>query len=464
MRAESPLHRRSFLRWSAASVAIGPAFQSLAARIARADPAGLCSRGYGPLAPVKDRETGLELIQLPEGFRYSSFGWTNEPQFDGSPTPGAHDGMAVTHDQDGIVIMTRNHEIAAVGQAFGKPAITYDARARGGCTNLMFDTKTGTWVKGWPGISGTVRNCAGGATPWGTWLTCEETTLGPRDEYEGQAFDYAETHGWIFEVPPLGDADPRPLKSMGRMWHEAVVLDPETGIAYETEDRDDAGFYRFLPATPQKLAEGGRLQMLGARGKKVLKKGLRVGAVFDVDWVDIEDPMRTDSPNSRDHQGVYHQGRLAGGSTFARLEGVCYGRGKIYITATSGGDAERGQVWEFDPRGQTLTLVFESPGERVLDMPDNMCISPRGGIVLCEDGVSTPQRLHGLTEGGKLFTFAANNIDFTDTPFRSFAQKDYRSAEWCGATFSHDGQWLFVNLQSPGVTFAITGPWEKGLI
>ncbi|MCH2114411.1 MAG: PhoX family protein [Pirellulales bacterium] len=464
MRYESSLNRRGFLRWSAASVAIGPTFQSFAARIARADLNALRSPGYGPLKPAIDASTGLKLIQLPEGFRYMSFGWTGDSQFDGTPTPSDHDGMAVTHDQDGLVTMSRNHEIAVLGSPPTKPAITYDRRALGGCTNLMFDTNAGKWVKSWTAIAGTVRNCAGGATPWGTWLTCEETTLGPGDRDNGQLFDYGETHGWIFEVPARGDADPKPLKSMGRMWHEAVVIDPISGIAYETEDREDAGFYRFLPHTPSKLAEGGRLQMLRAKGKSVLKKGLRVGAVFDVDWVDIEDPLRADSPSTKDRQGVYDQGRAAGGSTFARLEGTCYGHGKIYVTATAGGDAERGQVWEFDPYRQTLTLIFESPGESVLDMPDNMCSSPRGGILLCEDGNSTPQRLQGLTEDGRLFTFAANNIDFSNVSYKKFEKKDFRSAEWCGATFSNSGKWLFVNIQRPGVTFAITGPWQDGLV
>ncbi|MEZ6147414.1 MAG: DUF839 domain-containing protein [Planctomycetaceae bacterium] len=458
------LKRRDFLRLSAATVAVGTTFDALNARICRGDVTGLKSEGYGPLRPVADEITGMELLQLPEGFRYLSFGWTGEPMADGMPTPHTHDGMAVTSDKDGKIILTRNHEIAETGRPLGPPEITYDAKATGGCTNLLFDSLSEKWIKSWPSIAGTVRNCAGGPTPWGTWLTAEETTLGPGDEYDGKTFDYEQTHGWVFEVQPDGKSDPRPIKGLGRIWHEAVAIDPETGIVYETEDRKEAGLYRFVPDAPGDLRVGGRLQMLKAVGRADLRKGLSVGQKFDVQWVDIDDPERADSPGTHDHQGVYRQGVQGGGSTFARLEGAWYGNKRIYVTATSGGDAERGQVWEYNPQEEVLTLKFESPGMDVLDMPDNMCVSPRGGIVLCEDGDIVPQRLHGLTADGRLFTLAANNIDFRNggAPY-GIPAKDYRAEEWAGATFSFDGKWLFVNIQTPGVTFAITGPWGEGL-
>lgn len=459
------LKRRDFLRLSASTIAVGATFDALTSRISKGDASSLRSSGYGPLRPVADEVTGLKLLQLPEGFRYLSFGWTGEPMADGSPTPHTHDGMAVTSDTDGQIILSRNHEIAETGRPIGSESITYDAKATGGCTNLLFDANREKWVRSWPSISGTVRNCAGGPTPWGTWLTCEETTLGPGDEYDGKRFDYEQTHGWVFEVQPEGESDPRPLKGLGRIWHEAVAIDPETGIVYETEDRKQAGLFRFVPDEPGNLRAGGTLQMLKAVSRDDLRKGIKTGQTFDVAWVDIEDPERADTPGTNDHQGVYRQGVEAGGSTFARLEGAWYGNERIYVTATSGGDAERGQVWELDPQEQTLTLRFESPGMDVLDMPDNMCVSPRGGIVLCEDGDIVPQRLHGLTPDGQLFTLAANNIDFSrgGAPY-GLAQEDYRDQEWAGATFSFDGSWLFANIQTPGVTFAITGPWGDGLV
>ncbi len=464
--------RREFLVRSAASVAIGGTFQALTSRLSRGSERDLYSPGYGPLWPVADESTGLDLLCLPEGFRYVSYGWTGDEMADGRPTPSTHDGMAVISERDGIVTLSRNHELNEDGPAIGDPAVTYDERASAGCTNLTFDTNAGKWLKSWVSLSGTVRNCAGGPTPWGTWLTCEETTLGPGEEYEGKTFNYAQTHGWVFEVPADAPADPQPLKGLGRLWHEAVAVDPQTCIVYETEDRPDSGIYRFLPNTPQKLRDSGRLQMLSVAKRPKLKKGVKVGRTFDVTWVDIEDPERADSPGTHDHQGVYHQGVAAGGSTFARLEGAWYGNNRIYFTATSGGAAERGQVWEYSPQDETLALIFESPGMHVLDMPDNMCVSPRGGIVLCEDGDVVPQRLHGLTQDGRLFPFAANAVDFSALtassrsrgPSDRIAAKDYRAEEFAGATFSNDGTWLFVNIQEPGVSLAITGPWAEGLI
>lgn len=465
----SEFSRRDFLRWSAATVAIGGTFDALSARIARGDARDLLTAGYGALRPVKDQTTGLELLRLPEGFSYQSYGWVGDPMDDGTPTPGVHDGMAVTFDEDGTIIMSRNHEIAETGQPIGGPGITYDQRATGGCTNLEFNTDRGEWVKAWPSMSGTVRNCAGGPTPWGTWLTCEETTLGPGDEYGGKTFDYAQTHGWVFEVQPQGESDPRPIKGLGRLWHEALAIDPATGIVYETEDRTDAGLFRFVPNKPGQLHEDGKLQMLGVKEHPVLKNGLQIGQTFDIHWVDIEDAERADRPGTYDHQGVHGQGVDAGGSIFNRLEGAWYADGRVYITSTEGGDAKKGQVWEINPGEQTLTLVFESPGRHVLDMPDNLCVSPRGGIVLCEDGKNVPLRLHGLTPDGRLFAFVANMTDFSTQPYkrdvsgRTF-DVDYRNSEWAGATFSRNGKWLFANLQRPGITFAITGPWGEGLV
>ncbi len=468
----SRINRRNFLRLSASSLAFAPAMQAFAERVSLSDTSGLRSPGFGQLRPVKDGTTGLELLQLPEGFSYWSYGWAGDPLEDGTPTPEAHDGMAVTQEKDGVVTLTRNHEVRGAIGSFARPAITFDANAGGGCTNLLFDCKQGKWLKSWASLAGTVRNCAGGATPWNTYLTCEEITLGPDGIHDGVAYDYGKNHGWVFEVLPDGDSNPQPLKAMGRFCHEAVAIDPKTNIVYQTEDQDTSGFYRFLPDAGNQLAEGGRLQMLRARGKQVLHKGLSVGQVFDTDWVDIEEPLRVDSPGTSDGKGVFEQGKAQGGAVFIQLEGACFGHEKVYITASGGGNAGRGQIWEYDPQEETIKLLFESPGWQLLNMPDNPTVSPRGGIVLCEDGDDhggpeehvQPQRLIGLTQDGRLFDFAANNLDFRKLPVKNVEAADYREEEWCGATFSFDGNWLFANIQSPGITFAITGPWQKGLI
>lgn len=230
---------------------------------------------------------------------------------------------------------------------------------------------------------------------------------------------------------------------------------------YLTEDRKTAGFYRFTPASQGNLAAGGKLQMLKAIGATDLRQGSVIGQTYNASWVDIENPERAHSPGTDDTLGVFSQGKAQDATTFARLEGCWYGNGLVYLNATSGGAAELGQVWQYDPRNETIKLIFESPSVFVLDSPDNIVVSPRGGLVLCEDGKSIPQHLRGLTPDGRIFTLAANNITLNGE--RNAIAGDFRAEEWCGATFSPDGRWLFVNIQTPGIMFAITGPWGEGL-
>lgn len=450
--------RREFLirTGRASSLAVATAFQAflgshvLAGRRRPGPPI--------PLRPVADETTGLPLLQLPEGFRYLSHGWTGDLLADGTPTPGVHDGMAVIRAEAHRLVICRNHELSGSGRPFAEESRCFDRRGPGGCVNLTFDPANGRWGSGLPSISGTVKNCAGGPTPWGTWLTCEETVLGPGDEDDGQRLDYEQEHGWIFEVPAEGATHPQPLKGMGRFVHEAIAVDPGTGIVYETEDAKTAGFYRFVPDQPGELSRGGRLQMLAAAGADDLRRTAAVGQTFDVGWVDIPEPERAHSPGTSDRAGVFQQGKAQRGTTFARLEGCWFGNDRVYFVSTSGGAAEAGQVWAYDPVQEQLQLLFESPSREVLDSPDNMTVRPQGGIVLCEDGDHVPNRLHGLTAAGELFPIAANNVVLEGE--RNGIRGDFRDQEWAGATFSPDGRWLFANLQKPGITLAITGPWE----
>ncbi|MEP3480165.1 MAG: alkaline phosphatase PhoX [Fuerstiella sp.] len=459
--------RRSFLQ-STASFSLAASFHSFLGRVATAG-LGYRVSGYGPLRPTPDETTGIPLLNLPEGFSYRSFSWTGDVMSDGNLTPPDHDGMGVIADHDGILTIVRNHEITTSSVPFGTAAIQYDAKAGGGCAALKFNSKTGEWLEVKPVLAGTVKNCAGGPTPWGTWLSCEESVFGPGSKDDGKILDFESEHGWVFEVDPSNPGTPVPLKDMGRFVHEAVAIDPATGYVYETEDRGLAGFYRFLPNTPGKLVEGGKLQMLKVAGATDLRTGLKVGQAFDVSWVDIEDVQRAHSKESKpteeedgDCHGVYSQGKALGAATFARLEGCWFGNERVYLDSTSGGDKGTGQIWEYNPREERLTLIFESPSAEVLDSPDNLTVSPRGGIVLCEDGDVLPHRIHGLTAEGSLFTFAENNVVLNGE--RNGFKGDFRAQEWAGATFSPDGKWLFVNVQTPGMTLAITGPWGQGLI
>lgn len=421
--------------------------------------------GYGELAPSAD----CPQLALPAGFHCVMLSEAGQPMTDGSPTPNAFDGMAAFPMHHGGIRLIRNHEIrdgAAVARPFGNAAMAYDAKGGGGTTSLEVRVRrdgTRELVRDFVSLTGTQVNCAGGPTPWGSWITCEETT-------EGLTAGRTRPHGYVFEVPVKAEHQvvPLPIKSMGRFTHEALAVDPDTHIIYLTEDRTfaagdpaqpGAGFYRFLPHRSPNLLAGGRLQMLAIEGKANYNTGTgqQPGRSLSATWVDIAnpDPVLAET----DPSAVFRQGLAAGGAIFQRLEGCWYGDGSIFFNATSGGDAGAGQVWQFSPQGRShgrLSLVFESPSPDVLDAPDNIVVSPRGGIVVCEDG-GGQQFLRGLTQRGRIFDFATN-----------LANGD----EFAGACFSPDGDTLFVNIQgstsavggNKGMTFAIWGPWREGAL
>ncbi|RJL35988.1 alkaline phosphatase PhoX [Bailinhaonella thermotolerans] len=480
------LGRRGFLAGVAATAGFG-ALDGLVARQAHAaagrplpaaSPAG---GGYGPLRPVTrtDPVTGMsDTLLLPEGFDFRFFGCAGTRMDDGAIVPLGHDGMAAFPGPRRTVRLVRNHE-EATGSPWAVPSGTdparrYDVKGSGGTSTLeiRFDGGVPVLSRSWMSIAGTIKNCAGGPTPWGSWLTCEETTEGTspfKPDSAGRPYrgnnGWTKPHGYVFEVPSAGEGltDPVPLTAMGRFVHEAIAVDPWSGHIYETEDRDTAGFYRFTPARRGKPAEGGRLQMLKVKDRPGYdtRTGQRPGRPLACTWVDIADPDPAGAES--DSLAVYKQGAALGGATFARIEGCWWGNGAVYFCATEGGDAGQGQVWEYRPLGPygVLRLVFESPGMETLSFPDNITVTPRGSLLLCEDtDLRTTYHLQGLTRDGTLF------------PFCSHENED----EWCGATFSPDGRYLFANLQGTargiptdpatfamrGRTVAIWGPWERG--
>ncbi len=426
-------------------------------------PARAADLNYGPLSPVIDETTGLPLLQLPQGFQYMSYGWRGDMMRDGIPTPGAHDGMAVVRATGSNLTLVRNHEQGGGGAAYARSQLTYNPQVDGGTTNLTFNTKAGKFTSSWASLSGTIANCCGGPTPWGSWLTCEETTLGVPD------LGLTSDHGFIFEVPASGNTDPTPIKAMGRFAHEAVAVDPQTGFVYETEDRTPSGFYRYSPAQWGNVRAGGQLHMLkiknatavtDLRGATASSGGKQAGETYDVEWVLIDNPEQVHAPGTTNGGGVVTQGMNQFGAVYTRLEGCWYDSGSVYFTSTSGGPAGRGQIWQYTPAEEKLKLIFVSPGGSSLNSPDNITVHANRGIILCEDGSANPERMHFLTFDGVLTTFAANNIDLRQNTYKNIPKQDYRGSEWAGACFSPDGEWLFVNIQTPGVTFAITGPWR----
>ena len=465
------MNRRNFLwRISAAGTAL--AFGGFARRAeALAETKNfshLRAAGFGELAATAAKNTGETFLALPPGFEYNVIGKAGSLLADNNKTPRAHDGMAA-FKVGGELRIVRNHEVTngrvpKDGAAIG--ANPYDETVAGGTTTLVVNPKTREITRDFVSLSGTLINCAGGRTPWGSWISCEEVTLGQTiittksGKTEG---GFLKPHGYCFEVFASANSSvtPVPLKAMGRFVHEAVAVDKKSGIVYLTEDYNPCGFYRFLPKRHKRLAEGGTLQALKIKDKDNFdtRSGQKTGMTFAADWVTIDNPDPSEA--DVDELAVYKQGRAKGAAIFARLEG-CYADPKgrrIYFTSTSGGDNKGGQIWMYEATGRDegrLTLVFESPSRDILDMPDNICLKPKSRLLfICEDsdyigeGGTPSQFIRILTPAGKMADFAKNV-----TP-------NFTASEFAGTTFSKDGRTLFFNLQGVGATFAVWGDWDK---
>ena len=461
--------RRQFL---ATSATLAAGFSGL--RIASAESGGLrqlapTAIGYGPL--IKDTQ---KLLDLPQGFSYRVIGRVGDEMADGLLVPGYPDGMAAFPGPDGLTLLMRNHELFPTEQsAFGPslerlakidPAKLYDAGApdkqgntlpsAGGVTTVVYDTKRQQVVRQFLALGGTIRNCAGGPAPWGAWLSCEEAVDSPTYS-EKSGYVCQQEHGYLFETP--ASAEPtlhaaKPIKAMGRFRREAVAVDPESGIVYQTEDMNDGAFYRFIPNKPGDLAAGGRLQALAVAERPGLDtrnwperlqgmgQTVEPGHRHRVEWIDLDD---VESPADDLRYRAFDQGA----ARFARGEGIWWGEDVAYFACTTGGHAELGQLWKYTPEeeGGWLELFIEPNDSELLHNADNLTIAPWGDLVVCEDRKGPVIRLIGVTPAGDTYVLANNQAD----------------TEFAGACFSPDGSTLFVNVQKIGVTLAITGPWHE---
>ena len=380
-------------------------------------------------SPALIRDAG-GLLDLPAGFSYRIVDRAFQRMSDGLRVPARPDGMACFQGPNDTLILMRNHELdfqPAQGAYSSAPAEAYDPRAFGGVSRVVLDRRTLDKISSNLVLAGTLRNCAGGPSPWG-YLSCEESVL--------------PGHGYVFRcrTDAARLAPPDRIAAYGHFNHEAACVDPKTLIAYLTEDRADGCLYRFKPNDPKTPFEG-KLQALAVSGSPGLDTAvaLPAGQKREIRWVDVPNPDPKDD-------SVRLQARERGAALIRRGEGICFDAGAVYVCATSGGRAGSGQVLRvIDGARPTVETVAESPGSEVLDMPDNVVVAPFGDVYLAEDGPGE-QYIRALTPDGRIYDVARNA--------RS-------GGEFAGVCFAPDGRTLFFNMQIDGVTLAVSGPFAE---
>jgi uncharacterized protein len=450
------INRRQFVQ----SLALAAAMPTARAATGR-------SRGFGPLQSDPQR-----ILDLPAGFRYDIVARHGDDMDDGLQVPALADGMAAFAGDRGQVILVCNHENSASRTARGPfgaalerlggvdPALVYDfghgkTPGNGGTTTIVWDPAQRRRLRQHLSLAGTEVNCAGGMTPWGSWLSCEECFTEPGTSFENsKVVRRAQRHGYVFEVPARhpGTVQPVPLKAMGRFEHEAAAVDPARGHVYLSEDRHRSLLYRFLPNVPGQLAKGGELQALMIAGQPSFdtrnwnySRDIEPGQSLPARWVSLDD---VDS----DDNDLRLRGFERGAARFARGEGLCIVDGEVFLTCTIGGSERLGQIFSYRPLPEsaqspehegTLRLVAESSQDSLLRHADNLTISPWGDLVVCED-TAAHCGLVGMRADGSQYPLADN---------------PYSNSELAGICFSPDGRQMFVNVQLQGLTLAISGPW-----
>lgn len=390
----APRHRRAFLRdlgglWVLAALpGLGACHSGGRSRRGGIDPNAL-----GALAPPD--ANGL---RLPAGFRSRVVARSGQKPVAASTHlwHGAPDGGAVFPTSDGGWIYVSNSELLPGG---GVGALRFASDAR--------------LVDAYPILSGTARNCAGGPTPWGTWLSCEEVP-----------------DGQVHECDPLGQDPPLLRSSLGRFMHEAAAVDPLTHEVYLTEDRVDGRLYRFVPAG---TLGNGRPDLDAG----VLQAAEVVGGLpGPVVWHDVPDPQASVLPT---------RSQVPQSTAFNGGEGMWTNSETLYFTTK--GD---GRVWSLALRQQRIDLVYEPLPPAQLTGVDNVTLTSAGDVCVAEDGGN--MEIVALTAQGAVVPIVqVVGHDFSEVTGPAFDPSETR--------LYFSSQRGSTGLSADGVTFEVTGPW-----
>ncbi len=331
----------------------------------------------GPLG--EPDENGL---RLPEGFTsrlvatsgavVAGTGYTWHPNPDG--------GATFAHDDGGWTYVSNSEDLEV-----------------GGVGRVRFGAD-GEVVEAGRICEGTFRNCAGGTTPWGTWLTCEEIP-----------------NGKVWECDPAGEQEAVALPALGLFNHEAVVVDPVAEVLYLSEDEVDGALYRFTPTAYPDLTDGVLEVLAGPEG--------------DRRWAEVSDPTGETDPTRHQVADVV---RFNGGEGMAHFEGTTY-------LTTKGDD----RVWALD--GADVTVVYDAAehAEPILTGVDNITVDAGGDRYVAEDG-------------GTMDIVRLGPDGLVEQVVQVVGQD---GSEVTGPAFSPDGTRLYFSSQRPGTTYEVTGPF-----
>lgn len=430
------------------------------------------------------------LLALPPGFSYKLIAVAGETTLlTGEKTPDRADGTGSFRWRDRFRLV-QNHE-QGPGAALPVPqtaGTVYDVAALGGGCTVIEVTRGGDRISEWVGLSGTISNCAGGITPWDTWLTCEETEVKAGAVSGGVTL--AQDHGWIFEVVP---AEPRhqkpvPIRAWGRFPHEAVVIEPSRRRVYLTEDASSPNglLYRWT-GDGGRLREGGLQQLAPTAGKlEALKVVAPDGGHLDdlsritaqylnrplrTSWVEVPDRLAITTSTRKQFTAdqVTRSKKLEG--AWGDDDGFWFDSSYAHAGDIPAGSVlHDGQIWYYHYATATLTLkayfpyvaqlhdgadpaLIRGAGVTYFDGPDNVHVTPWGGLVLAEDG-DGDNHLVGWTESTGAWPLARNQIN------AAAAGAVPTFNEFTGPNFSPDGRFLFANVQEPGHSFAISGDFR----